>query len=202
MRVYFFGSNPLFYKNIKKEVNIFLKEMCNLFKVDSDIKIFFHNSREEFNKNFGSKTEKWMVGFSNKNEIHLISPNFINKLSIHKMHKKWYLSLVKHEIVHCFYNFYENRNGKFDEVIAMWLSRNFLVKEIRGIKLNEIDEFLNFPQDYKTASILALFLYYLEKNGFDKKELLLDVSEGLINKKYGFKWGDFIKFREKSILYI
>ena len=192
MGISFFNLDFSSYEYILKEVTLFFNEISKIFKKDLDIKIFFLDSRRGFDKNFGGKTEEWMVGFSNKNRINLISPKFINKLSSHKMKRKGYVKLINHEIAHCFYDSYKNKNDKFHECVAMWLSRNFLIKETKKNRTKELNELLNSPKDYINASTLAIFLYYLEKKfKIDKGQLLIELSKEEIAKKYSSEWKDF-----------
>ena len=66
-----------------------------------NISIFFHSSRESYEKSVGHSTQMWEVGnASNGNRIDIIHPDYFEEISSHKNSE--FDQILTHEIVHIF----------------------------------------------------------------------------------------------------
>jgi len=88
-------------------------------------KIVIAKDRNELEKIMGFKTEDWMVGFTIRNGVVLLSKENYEKDSCHKYSDIAYVRLLKHELVHLFLRIYIE-NGYcpkwLDEGVAVYLS--------------------------------------------------------------------------------
>lgn len=101
-----------------------------------NIKIYLLYSRKDINKIWGSKTPKWLCGFTKnqeKNIIYLLSPSVSKKLSNHtipQIHKT-----IIHEIAHLFIK-------KINTYVIRWLNEglaSFLAKQKQKKIIKESD---------------------------------------------------------------
>ena len=86
-------------KNIKiiKFLKESKKEFDDFFNIKLSIpKVFLINSRKEFDKLWGKKSEPWMVGWAGKDSIYIFHPDKYVKESNHK-NKQYFWKILKHE---------------------------------------------------------------------------------------------------------
>ncbi len=67
----------------------------------SDIKIGLVYTRKAFDKEWGSKTERWACAMTNKNRIIMFAPSVFGRFTDYK--QSYYISALAHEINHTFY---------------------------------------------------------------------------------------------------
>lgn len=65
------------------------------------IKIKLVYTRKEFDKEWGSKTERWLPAMADENRIVIFAPSVFERLTDHKL--SFYSSTLVHEINHAFY---------------------------------------------------------------------------------------------------
>jgi|GEM_PF-4526111 len=130
-------------KSIKKEKELIIKAFNynkRFFGIKIDkFKVKFVYSRKEFDKIWGSKTEKFVSGFIKNDLMILFSYSIFDKET--KWKKKYFYECLLHEISHLFYE--EMRDDSYD---PLWLSeglatfiqsRNKKFKYLKGIKIEK-----------------------------------------------------------------
>lgn len=165
-------------KSIKKEKELIIKAFNynkRFFGIKIDkFKVKFVYSRKEFDKIWGSKTEKFVSGFIKDDLMILFSYSIFDKET--KWKKKYFYECLLHEISHLFYE--EMRDDSYD---PLWLSeglatfiqsRNKKFKYLKRIKIEkEILEggFENIS--VKSYHVYRLFVEFLIKL-YGKKSIL------------------------------
>lgn len=66
--------------------------------------IFIVKNRESIDTIFGNKTEPWTVGWVRAKDVYLLSRENFEKESSHKYSDSFYTALIRHELVHAFFN--------------------------------------------------------------------------------------------------
>lgn len=91
--------------------------VSNIFSIKTaDITIFVAQDRKEFDKQFGKKTENWLVGNAvGKKRINILSPLAMKNESSHS--SKEFLPILKHEFTHLFLSILSN-----EKTIPTWLN--------------------------------------------------------------------------------
>lgn len=87
------------------------------------INIVIINSREEFDKIRGVKTQSWQAGMAKEGVIYAIHPEKLEKITTHK--KESHPIRIKHEIVHLFYKKCTDGEGRprwLNEGLAYYLA--------------------------------------------------------------------------------
>ena len=80
------------------------KELDKWFGVSVNIpRVLFVQSRKEYNKIMGFKTEAWQVGNSENGVIYILDPKIYTKESDNKDIKRFWL-VLKHEYVHLYWH--------------------------------------------------------------------------------------------------
>lgn len=85
-----------FLQSIQGELNDFFK-----IKIDQPF-IFFIDSRQEIDKIWGKKTERWLTGWTKQNNIFILNHNVYARESNHKNIKHFWQTL-EHEHCHLYY---------------------------------------------------------------------------------------------------
>lgn len=134
-------ENDTSIKIIEKCLNSIIKKLENFYRINHPkivIELFY--SREEFNKKAGYKTPEWFIGFTVNNNICLLSPLVIEKVSLsHK--KSEFLKILTHEICHIF-------NSEINKNILMWVDEGISLylagqKKKPGFEKKDLDFFLH-----------------------------------------------------------
>jgi len=87
----------------KKHLLAFKKKMDRWFDVSVEMpRVFFVQSRREYDKLFGYKTESWQVARTESGMIYILDPRIYTKESDHKDIKSFWL-VLQHEYVHLYY---------------------------------------------------------------------------------------------------
>jgi len=171
-------------KSIKKEKELIIKAFNynkRFFRIKIDkFRVKFVLSREEFNKIWGSKTEKFVSGFIKDGLMVIFSYSVFDKETRWK--KKYFYECLIHEISHLFYE--EMRDDTYD---PLWLSeglatfmqsRNKRFKYLKKIKIDkEILEGEFEEINVKRYHVYRLFVEFLIK--FYGKDSLLELIKGL-----------------------
>jgi hypothetical protein len=128
-----------FIENLFEEC---MKELEEIFKINwsrnRPIVIIFED-RETLNELKGSKTEDWNVGFATGNKIYLLDKNNFEKESCHKYSDKEYKKLLKHELVHLYYNIFSKGVH-----YPMWFNEGLAVFFSGQLKDEKIEKFTKF----------------------------------------------------------
>ena len=125
-----------------------MKELDNFFKINwkSNLpSIFLIPDRKTIDLLKHKKTEKWIVGWANGQNIFLLDPNNYSKESSHKYSEEEYKALLKHELCHLFYDEiskYSQKPRWLDEGIATYLSGQNKFKKIPK-KFNKFLDYYN-----------------------------------------------------------
>ena len=79
------------------------KELDKFFGIEVNMpKVFLLDSRQEINRYWGEKTEKWEVGWVKNNFIFILNPQKYTKESNHK-NSAGFWKTIKHEHCHIYY---------------------------------------------------------------------------------------------------
>lgn len=100
------------------------EELENFFDIKApNIKIVLIDSREEYDKIRGVKTQSWQAGMAKDGIIYAIHPDKLEKITTHK--KESHPVRIKHEIVHLFYKKCTEGEGRprwLNEGLAFYLA--------------------------------------------------------------------------------
>lgn len=66
--------------------------------------IFIIKDRKSINIIYGKKTEPWIIGWVRGKDIYLLDRKNFEKESIHKYSNREYTALIRHELIHAFFN--------------------------------------------------------------------------------------------------
>jgi hypothetical protein len=130
-------------KWLEKEYKKSMKELDKFWGLGwtkNTPQVFLLKDRKTIDNYLRKKTNNWVTGFlNNKMDVFLLSPENYEKDSIHKYSNKEYISLLKHELSHCFFTIIskgQNRVIWLDEGIAIYLSgqTNFKFKKPKKLK--------------------------------------------------------------------
>ena len=142
------------------------------FNKKIEIKIYFLQSLEEFNFfNPYGEFKNWSCGFLSGKIIYVLSPNIIEKLTIHK--KEEIPEIIIHEMSHLFYYLSEFRNiSLINEGLATYLmdlykKRDMFSKDINLNEINIIDP--KIPKNIQYSMGRSIVSNILKK--FSKKKL-------------------------------
>lgn len=112
---------PKIISSVSEYIDI--DDVSNFFELPRvDINIHLIQSRQEFDKIDGSKTEDWVVGFTKNNTIYIFDPEKFEQYSTHP--KSDFGSVLKHEASHIYYKKIK-ANGYphwLDEGVACFIS--------------------------------------------------------------------------------
>src|SRR3989344_4609522 len=165
-------------KFIQKEYNESMKELNKFFKINwkrNKPRIFLMKDRKTINNLRGKETERWIVGWVDNGDIYILDKENYEKESCHKYSNKDYSGLIKHELVHVFFQILSNNKGEPDwlwEGTAMFASQqNDSRMKNKPLKCRE---FLNYYHKkgsgvYKEAGFAVQFLV----DNYGKEKLLL-----------------------------
>ena len=101
--------------------------------------VFLIPDRKTIDSLKGNNTEDWVVGWSNGNDVFILSPKNYESESSHKYSDKEYYALLKHELAHCFSNIIGNYSQK-----PIWLLEGI------SIFLSGQNNFKNKPKKYSS----------------------------------------------------
>jgi hypothetical protein len=157
-----------------------MKELDDFFGLNwkrNKPKIFLVKDRESINKLMGMKTQDWIVGWANNQDVFVLDKDTYEKESCHTYSDDEYFRLIKHELAHVFTRVYSgifNKSIEPDwlwEGVAIYLSDQNKTKK----KPNQLNEFLqHYSQDNKNSSVYkesGFAIEFLVKN-FGKQKLL------------------------------
>ncbi len=119
-------------KDIKNKLELALNQVSSFYQIDMNSLTIHLNliySREEFNKKINQETPNWLVGFTDKNQINLLSPSVINKYSPHS--PDYFEKILTHELSHIF-------ASQINEKPLMWLDEGLALNIAGQKKKNEI----------------------------------------------------------------
>ena len=145
-------------------------KLDKFFKVKLPIpRCFLLNSRGQFNKIRGYKTEKWMVGWAEDGNIFILKPEKFAKESDHK--KENFRKVLKHECCHIYYHKLTNISYPkwLNEGLACYLARQIKNKPDKKTALKVIDYYDR--SDFRVFPIGYYWTRYLIKN-YGKEKLL------------------------------
>jgi len=170
-------------KSSSKKVNTFydkameeLKEFYQINWNENTPFIFLVDTREDYDKLNGFKTEPWVVASVQQNGILMLSPESYEKESIHKYSDDEYYSLIKHELSHLFYNIFSKNN-----YYPVWLDEGFAIYSSGQLATKKKPKKLKKFLDYYSQGGEGVY----EESGF--------VVEGLIKKFGKEKVLEFVK---------
>lgn len=202
---------------VKKIYDQSMKELDEFFGLNWKIdrpKVFIVQDRKSIDEMLGQKTPDWIVGWSENDDVFVLSKENYEKESSHKYSDEAYFSLIKHELTHVFTKVFIgvfNKDIQPDwlwEGLAIYLSGQTTKKE----KPKKFKEFIEcYTQDlanpnvYQESGFAVQFL--IENFGKIKLLKLLKTitnisSEEKFNKKfeeiYGFElnYENFVKADE------
>ncbi|MEI6296849.1 MAG: basic secretory protein-like protein [bacterium] len=103
--------------NVAIETQKMIVDIESVFnkKLNFELLINIHDTRDQYDKTLNRKTFDWEVGNTNKNRIDILHPNSFEKYSSHK--KEEFLPTLKHELVHVYLNQLIR-----DKIIPLWLN--------------------------------------------------------------------------------
>jgi len=149
-----------------------MKELISFFGInwqDNRPGIFLLPNRNTIDALKRKKTDGWLVGWVNYNNVHLLSAENFNRESIHKYSDARYFALMKHELAHCFSNLISGFGQK-----PVWL--------LEGISVFASGQNKNRAKPDK----LKTFIDFYDKRG---REVYLESGFAVefLVKKYGKK---------------
>jgi len=182
-------------KFLEKIYNKSMKELDDFFGLNwkrNKPKIFLVKDRESINKLMGEKTQDWIVGWANNQDVFVLDKDTYEKESCHTYSDDEYFRLIKHELAHVFTQVYSgifNKSIEPDwlwEGVAIYLSDQNKTKK----KPNQLKEFLqHYSQDNKNSNVYkesGFAIEFLVKNFGKQKLLKLIKSLKEINSKDKF----------------
>lgn len=99
-----FKLQPIYDKKVFKLMKDTKKELDAFFGVDYRLpKVFFIESRSDFDAVCGRKTEDWVVGHTNDGVFFITHPEVYTKISNHKNQSGW-IKTFRHEMNHIWYD--------------------------------------------------------------------------------------------------
>lgn len=163
------------YKNSMSELNCFFQ----FGWTNNTPAIILVPNREAFDSLRGRKTAQWETGWTNQNNnIFLLDYKNLEKESDHKFSQKYYTSLLKHELTHCFVNVIARNLFK-----PLWLSEGIAVclsgqNDLKN-KPKKFSNFLSYFDKYKQGLYYEsgfAIAFLIEKYGKEKMIELLKKS--------------------------
>lgn len=182
--------NTIEDKGIREDCLKTFEELEDFFelKLETLPKIFFVSNREEINKLKGRKTESWVVGWADSENVYILDKDNFEEESDHKYSDESYVALIKHELIHLFFSkLSKGRNKPFwlNEGVSIYVSGQLKFKR----KSEKFEEFLSFGERvgkgiYRESGFVVELL--VSKFG---KEKLLELIRRLpeIKSEEGFK---------------
>jgi hypothetical protein len=128
-----------------KEKEIKKLERFYGIKFSKNPEIVVVKDRKGIDKLKNRKTERWIVGWVDKNKVFVLDRNNFEKESSHTYSDKEYSSLVIHELAHCFFNRISNNAENplwLNEGLAIYLSDQNKFKK-KPIKFSNFLRFHN-----------------------------------------------------------
>lgn len=137
--------------------------------------VFIINDRKTIDEILGRKTEPWVVGWTNKDDVFLLDRENFEKESNHIYSDNYYETLVKHELSHLFY---EKVGQGFD--LPIWLNEGLSIftsgqlgSKNKPVKFAEfLDFFSKHKKDGKTVYKETGFVVEWLVNKYGKEKLL------------------------------
>ena len=133
-----------------------MNELKDFFKINwtkNRPSIILFEDRETLDELKGSKTDDWNVGFATNNKIYLLNRENYEKESCHKYSDEEYKKLLKHELVHLYYDIFSRGAHYprwFNEGLAVFLSGQLGNKNLD-----------HFPYCKAFLIYIFIFLYFL-----------------------------------------
>jgi hypothetical protein len=119
-----------------------LKEFFRINWTRNRPSIIIFENRETLNELKGSETDDWNVGFATNNKIYLLDRKNFEKESCHKYSDEDYKKLLKHELVHLYYDIFSKGAHYprwFDEGLAVFLSG-----QVKDKVVEKFEKFLDY----------------------------------------------------------
>jgi len=158
-----------FYDTALKELN----EFYGINWVRNLPRLIIVNDRKDIDALFGRKTESWVIGWSENNNIYVLDKAKFSKESDHKQYSdEEYAMLIKHEMSHSFSSILARGNVKPNwlwEGIAIYTSG----QNVMHAKPSEFKKFLEyFDKGGKDVYSEAGFAVQLLVEKYDKQKVL------------------------------
>lgn len=156
-------------------------------------KIIIVNSKNEYDELWGYKHSDWEVGQVDGTTIYLLSPEAIIKESCHSYTKEFYISLIKHEMMHVYTTFLSmfmfNPRWLFEGIAVYFSNQISNYKEIITVEtlLTQVN---NLDSGY--YNMAGLFVKKLDDNYGREKlaELIQRTKEGQDTKSFNNLFSD------------
>jgi hypothetical protein len=164
-----------FYKRAMNELNSFFSSFLN-WKYHAP-RLILVPDRKTWDFIEGEKTESWLVGSADSNTIYVLDPKNFEAESCHKYSDETYFSLIKHELVHCFFNILANGQENplwLNEGLCMFLSGQNKFKKKPGSFKNFLKFYNNSGKEMYSESGFAVELLVRK---YGKKKLILLIKE-------------------------
>lgn len=170
-----------------------MEELGEFFKINwvkNRPSIIIFEDRKTLDELKGSKTDDWNVGFATNNKIYILDRNNFEKESCHKYSDKEYKKLLKHELVHLYYNIFSKGvhcPRWFNEGLAVFLSG-----QLEGKKIEKFKKFLRYFEkrgnNLYTEGGFAIKIL-IEKFGKEKIfELIKNISSLQTEERFNLKF--------------
>jgi hypothetical protein len=170
-----------------------MNELKDFFKINwtkNRPSIILFEDRETLDELKGSKTDNWNVGFATNNKIYLLNRENYEKESCHKYSDEEYKKLLKHELVHLYYDIFSRGAHYprwFDEGLAVFLSG-----QLGNKNLEKFEKFLDYFEkrgdNLYTEGGFAIKIL-IENFGQEKIfELIKNISSLQTEEKFNLKF--------------
>ncbi len=170
-----------------------MDELEEFFKINwtrNRPSIIIFEDRKTLDELMGCKTNDWNVGCATGNKVYLLDRSNYEKESCHKYSDKEYKKLLKHELVHLYYDIF-SKGARcprwFDEGLAVFLSNQLENKNIEKFE-KFLDYFQKHGDDIYTQGGFAIKAL-IENFGRDKIfELIKNISLLQTEEKFNEKF--------------
>ncbi len=131
-----------FINRIFKECIDELEEFFGINWTKNRPSVIIFEDRKTLDEFKGSKSDNWNVGFATNNKIYLLARENFERESCHKYSDEEYKKLLKHELVHLYYNIFSKAAHYhlwFNEGLAVFLSG-----QLKDKKIEKFTKFLDY----------------------------------------------------------
>lgn len=120
--------------------------------------IFIVKDRKGINLILGKKTEPWVIGWVRGKDVYLLDRKNFEKESVHKYSNSFYAALIRHELVHAFFNAMGLKNTPkwLWEGTATYLSGQIAMKQIPSSLSNFLGYYHKFDSGVYAESGFAI----------------------------------------------
>lgn len=180
-----------------------MQELIEFYKFNwhtNTPKIQLFSSRKALDAIWNTKTEDYVVGGGGKEVIHLLSPEAVDKESVHDYSDKFYFELMKHELSHSFYDLIigERLPVWFDEGLAMYISGQ---EYDECIKIEYCLDYFDKHSKYQVNEAPSVIAVLIEEYGKDRFIKFIHKLKGVnteeaFSKLFGEYFGIELGYRE------